>query len=252
MKITLIGTTGSIASEERGYPAILINDDLLLDCGDGTTQKLVKMGLIEGIKVICITHLHCDHYTGLFTLLWHYWICKRKKSITIIGPVGLKEALETIIKLVNTPNTLPSCDINYIELKDSTDVQELDEIYKLKAVKTEHDPLTMAFRVEENDKSMVYTSDTGLSDHLIKITSDCDVLIHETTFPDEFSGLAHQLHHSTPLDAATLANQSNASILVLNHVSSAFQDKISKFKEQAEEKFKKEVIIAKDFMVLEI
>lgn len=39
MKITFIGTSGGFLGAEKSFPAILINDDLLLDCGEGTTQN---------------------------------------------------------------------------------------------------------------------------------------------------------------------------------------------------------------------
>ena len=71
MKITFLGTAGSTLSEHRSYPAILINKDLLLDCGEGTTQKLLQVNAINTIKTIFFTHLHNDHLLGVFSLLWY-------------------------------------------------------------------------------------------------------------------------------------------------------------------------------------
>ena len=120
MKVTFIGTAGSTAAKNKGYPAILINDDLLLDCGEGTTQKLVQINSIKNIKTICLTHLHMDHYLGLFSLLWYYWLHNRNDDLTLIGPIGTKDTVKKILSLVNTPESMmKSFKIIYKEIKET-------------------------------------------------------------------------------------------------------------------------------------
>lgn len=252
LKITLLGTVGSVASKKRGYPAIVVNDNLLLDCGEGTTQKLIQLELIDTINTICLSHLHCDHYTGIFTLLWHYWIAKRTVDINIIGPKGIKETIEKIIKLVNTPISMRSCKLNYIELEENNEIQSIQNQHDIKGMKTNHVPLTFAFRISDGNKSMCYTSDTGPCKELVNLIKGSNVLITETTFPDKFSELAHSLRHSTPSDAAELAELSHCDTLVLFHISSYYEELLNNFKEEAERKFKKEVILAQDLLILEI
>lgn len=63
MKITFLGTAGSIMTENKSFPSILINNDLLLDCGEACTQKLLKLKFINTIDTICISHLHGDHFS---------------------------------------------------------------------------------------------------------------------------------------------------------------------------------------------
>ena len=251
MRVTFLGTGGSLVSAERGYPAILINDDLLLDCGEGTTQKLIKLDAVEHIQTICITHLHCDHFTGLFTLLWHDWILKRKESLTIVGPEGVENAVESILTLVHTPPYMRTFDIHYHELKDGDDIQHVANGYDITCLKTDHEPLTFAYRIEEDGVSACYTGDTGPERDLVRLTGGCHLLMHEASFPGRMRELAHGVHHSTPKDAATLARRSHSEVLALLHVSSTLLGDLSALKSEAEEVFKKRVIIAKDLMSLE-
>ena len=84
------------------------------------------------------------------------------------------------------------------------------------------------------------------------LVKNCDMFICETTMPDKWSDFAHEYFHSTPSDAANIANAAQCKKLVLFHIASHFINQIDKFQKQAEQKFKKEVIIAEDLMELEI
>ena len=162
MKLTFLGTAGSTISVDRNYPAFLVNDDLLLDCGEGTTQQLLKnKSLTNKIKTICITHLHNDHFLGAFSLLWHYWISQRKEDIEIIGPPKLEKTFETILNLVNTPERMRSFKIHYKELKESDEIQDVKTDYKIKAIKVNHGIEAFAYRIESENKSICYSGDKG-------------------------------------------------------------------------------------------
>lgn len=253
MKVTLLGTAGSLIAKNKGYPAILINDDLLLDCGEGTTQKLVQLDLIKNIKTICITHLHNDHFLGAFSLLWHYWLNQRKEELQIIGPPQLKSTFETILKLTHTPEgMMSSFKVNYKELKETNSVQTINENYKIQYISMEHGFPAFAYRIERNGKSFCYSGDTRPTDNLNKIAQDCDLLVCECTLPDDMHEFAHKHKHCTPSDVGKIAAAVNIKKLVLTHISSFFLGRLDEFKKSAEKYFKKEVIIAEDLMELQI
>ena len=62
MKATFLGTARSILTAEKSFPSILIDENLLLDCGEGTTQKLIQINSIGKVKSIYLTHLHADYF----------------------------------------------------------------------------------------------------------------------------------------------------------------------------------------------
>jgi ribonuclease Z len=253
MKITFLGTVGSFISKDRTYPSILINNNLLLDCGEGTTQNLLKIDMIQNITTICITHLHNDHFMGIFSLLWYYWINERKETLKIIGPADTKSTIEKILDLIHTPERMKSFEIEYIPLKDIIEIQSIEEEnYTIKANKTSHLDPTFALRVEENGKSVCYSGDTKPIQGLITFFDNCNLLIHESTFPDEFQNLAHQLYHSTPHDIADIANKSNCINIALIHISPTFHDQIDKFYTQVRKHFTGTIFIPDDLSMLEI
>ncbi len=254
LRVTFLGAGGSSVTKVRGALGLLINNDLLIDCGDGITQKLVKVGAINSITTICITHLHCDHYIGIFSLLWHMWIMNRKESLKIIGPKGLKNTIETILKLVNSADDMATCEIDYEEIEDSNDLITLNTEYRLKCIKMDHIPLTFAFRIQdkESDKAICYSGDYKPNENLKVLAKDCDLLISEATMPNNLADLAHKHNHSTPIDAAKIAKDANCKKLALVHISAVFKHQLKKMKKEANSIYSKEIILPEDFMELEV
>lgn len=254
VNVTFIGTVGSALTADQTYSSILIDENLLLDCGEGTTQKLIKLNMINKIETICITHLHNDHIMGIFSLLWYYWIAsQRTRPLKITGPPKLEYTIKKILELINTPKDAFKFEIQMEELEDIEEIQILNgNEYKISAVKAEHNPISFAYRIEkmENGSSLVYTGDTRPVNRLIELARDCDLLICESTFPDEMADYAHKYGHCTPSDASELALKAGVPHLILTHISAIFQNKkeIEKFKMQAENSFKNKVKIARDLM----
>lgn len=248
LKLTFLGTAGSIISATRGYPAFLINDDLLLDCGEGTTQKLIQLDSIDTIKTICLTHRHLDHFIGIGALLWHFGLAKRKEPLEIIGSPGIEHTINTILDLAHTPDKLKPFKITYKELEDTEDVQIIGGKYNLSSIQADHSIISFSYRVEFEGKSICYIGDTKPNPRLLKLVKNCNLIISEATLPDNLKKHAHDIGHSTPSDAAQIATEAGCDTLALVHISSYFQNQIDDFKKEAEAVFSKEVIIPEDLM----
>ena len=99
--LTLLGCGGSMPMPKRFVSSLLIaynGKKILLDCGEGTqvSMKIANTGF-KSIDVICITHIHGDHIIGLPGLLGTIGNSGRVEPLTIIGPVGIKEAVEGLM-----------------------------------------------------------------------------------------------------------------------------------------------------------
>jgi len=73
VRVKFLGTSSAVPTKDRGLPAILvktIGDSILLDCGEGTQRQMImaKESIMDIDKVV-ITHLHGDHFFGLFPLI---------------------------------------------------------------------------------------------------------------------------------------------------------------------------------------
>ena len=260
MKIQFLGTAGSALLEDQNYSSILIDDVILLDCGEGTTQRLIKLGFINNIRLICITHLHNDHFVGIFSLLWHYWIISQRTiPLIIIGPPETKKTIQTILKLINTPDNVFKFKFIFYELKDINSIQKLEidfKPYTIQSIKADHKPITFSYRIFDirNNKSLTYTGDTRFTERIIELADGSNLLICESTVPDNFYEFAKRYFHCTPSDAGQIATKANVEILALTHISPLFrkEKEMGEFKEEASKKFKNKIVVAKDLFILYI
>lgn len=102
--ITLLGCGGSMPTPDRYLSSTLISyrgRKILIDCGEGTqvSMKIVNSGF-KSIDYICITHIHGDHIIGLPGLLSTIGNSGREETLTIIGPEGIKEAVDAFMVIV--------------------------------------------------------------------------------------------------------------------------------------------------------
>ncbi len=99
--LTLLGCGGSMPMPNRFLSSLLIaynGRKILVDCGEGTqvSMKIANTGF-KTIDVICITHIHGDHIIGLPGLLGTIGNSGRVEPLTIIGPEGIKEAVDGLM-----------------------------------------------------------------------------------------------------------------------------------------------------------
>lgn len=72
-------------------------------------------------------------------------------------------------------------------------------------------------------RSFAYCSDTKYNERIIPIIRNVDMLYHETTFLKDKAKVALEKFHSTTIDAANIANKSNAKKLLIGHYSSRYK-----------------------------
>jgi len=71
----------------------------LIDCGEGTQFRLRELQLgFSRLKGIAISHLHGDHYFGLFGLLNTLSMSGRREPLYLFGPPGLDSAITEILR----------------------------------------------------------------------------------------------------------------------------------------------------------
>jgi ribonuclease Z len=106
MKITILGcfaATPSTISNSTAQVLELKNHTILIDCGEGT-QVQIRKSKIKFTKInhIFISHLHGDHVFGLVGLLSTFSLLNRKNTLTVFGPKGIEELINTNLKLSAT------------------------------------------------------------------------------------------------------------------------------------------------------
>ncbi len=102
----------------------------------------------------------------------------------------------------------------------------------------------------EKPKKYAFCSDTTYSEKIIPLVTNVDALYHESTFLNSEELLARKTMHSTAVQAATIAKNSNVRWLILGHYSTRYEN-ISLFKEEASSVFEN-VILADDGKIIDI
>ena len=69
---------------------------------------------------------------------------------------------------------------------------------------------------------ITYSGDSRPCEEMIQFAKDSTVLIHESTFSKEDNANAEEHAHSTSVDAADIAKQSNSKELILTHISTRY------------------------------
>ena len=96
--IALLGTGGMMPMPERFLSSMLlrINGRLIMtDCGEGTQVTLKMLGWgFKAIDMICFTHFHADHISGLPGMLLTIGNAGRTEPLKLVGPSGLKKVVD--------------------------------------------------------------------------------------------------------------------------------------------------------------
>lgn len=117
---------------------------VLIDCGEGTQIAIKEKGWsFKPIDVICFTHYHGDHISGLPGLLLTMGNADRTEPLTLIGPKGLERVVNAL--RVIAPE-LPFS-IQCIEIKDQEETFEMNG-YRLKAFRVNHNVTCYGYTLE--------------------------------------------------------------------------------------------------------
>jgi len=103
-KLTILGSNSALPTSKRFPTAHVLQvheQFFLIDCGEGTQIQIRKYKLsFNKIRYIFISHLHGDHYFGLFGLISTFSLLGRKAPLNIIGPPDLQEIINFQLKFL--------------------------------------------------------------------------------------------------------------------------------------------------------
>lgn len=255
---TIMGSGAAVPTLMRHCSGQVVNVGgyrLLLDCGEGTQHQMrAYRQKLQSVQLICISHLHGDHFFGLPGLLATLHLCGRTLPVTVIAPQGAQQALDVLLAL---SSTRLDYELRVIELSHADKrLVFTSPRCQIWAFPIWHSVPTYGYIIEEvsrsqsRPRSMAYCSDTGYHEELADYVRDVDLLCLESTFADDMVSVAEEKQHLTASQAAQIAQQAQVGQLLLTHFSARYRES-DVFLQQASAVFPN-VVLAEDGLVVPV
>lgn len=147
LDVCLLGTGGMMPLPNRWLTSLMTRyngKNLLIDCGEGTQIAVKEKGwTFKPIDVICFTHYHADHISGLPGLLLTMGNAERKEPLILIGPKGLTRVVSAL-RVIAPELPFP------IECVEITEPEQRFEIsgYQITAFRVNHNVVCYGYTIE--------------------------------------------------------------------------------------------------------
>ena len=246
----IIGSGTGIPTLRRGSPGhLLLSEDstVLVDSGSGTLRSMLEVEVpCQEVDVLLYTHTHPDHVSDLVPILF---ACKysdrpREKDLLCIGGPGFRHYFEQI-RGIYGPWIEPQS--YQLEVREISEKPILFRDLKILSKPMAHMPESVGYRIELRDgKSVALSGDTDYCTNIVDLACEVDLLVLESSFPDERKVAGHL----TPSLAGRIASQSRCKRLLLIHLYPVC-DQVD-VPEQCRRTYHGELIVGEDLMRIAI
>ncbi|WP_300574458.1 MBL fold metallo-hydrolase [Phenylobacterium sp.] len=258
LHVALCGAGSPMPDTRRAGPctAVVAGRRLfIVDAGSGASRNLTLMNLPPArVEAILLTHFHSDHMDGLGELLMQRWATSSATAPTPVhGPPGVETVVAGFAQAYSLdrgyriahhgPEVTPPAGYGatarpFAIPEGETSLVILDEPdLKITAFRVDHDPIEPAvgYRFDYKGRSAVLSGDTTPSPVVEAQARGADLLVHEALSIDlvnrqraaaEAAGRTNLAqifgditdYHTTPEQAAQLAERAGVKFLLLNHI----------------------------------
>jgi ribonuclease Z len=146
LDICLLGTGGMMPLPYRWLTSLMARyngTSILIDCGEGTQIAMKEKGWSpKPIDIMCFTHYHADHISGLPGMLLTMGNAEKTTPLTIIGPKGLAKVVNAL--RVVAPE-LPF-ELQYIEISENEQSFEFDG-FRIEAFRVNHNVICYGYNI---------------------------------------------------------------------------------------------------------
>lgn len=252
LHVYVCGSGSPMPDANRAGPCLAVlagRDGYIFDAGSGSVRKLGAMGFpMDRMQATFLTHLHFDHIDGLGELMIQAWMAGgRDTPLPIYGPYGTDRVVDGFIQAydidrgyriahhgpeVARPGGFGGAATNI----DESFTFERDGL-TIRTLRVDHAPIdnAFAFRLDYNGRSVVISGDLKYSEELAEFASGADLILHEALNAQMVGKLGDTLaargnadgakimadipdYHTTPEEAAEVAQLAGAQALVLYHL----------------------------------
>ncbi len=196
LDVCLLGTGGMMPLPHRWLTSLMVRyngKSILIDCGEGTQIAMKEKGWSpKPIDIICFTHYHADHISGLPGMLLTMGNAERTEPLLLVGPKGLTRVVSAL--RVIAPE-LPF-EIECMELTEPEQSIELDG-FRIEAFRVNHNVICYGYSIAIDrigkfhlEKAMELNIDRRYWNRLQK--GECVEVDGQTYTPDMVIGAARK------------------------------------------------------------
>ena len=223
--VTFLGTMAKKSSPFRNASGILVqtllDGNIILDCGEATLMQLYKCfgyeharQILSKVHTIFVSHMHPDHWIGIFDVFAEVLASNGNARVTIIAPDIMELHLRAYYLAFR------ELDFNFM----NANLMAFDPFehgrLSLRTIPVQHVGECYGIRINrEQDWSIVYSGDTKPCPRLVDEGRNTNLLIHEGTFQ---ANKANRKTHSTYFEAVDVSRAMNASFTIITHFAMPF------------------------------
>lgn len=146
LEVCLLGTGGMMPLPYRWLTSMMARyngKSILIDCGEGTQIAMKEKGWSpKPIDIICFTHFHADHISGLPGMLLTMGNAERTEPLLLIGPKGLTRTINAL-RVIAPELPFP---IECVEITENEQSFVFDG-FRIEAFKVNHSVLCYGYNI---------------------------------------------------------------------------------------------------------
>ncbi len=227
----------------------------LVDIGPSSARNVGAFALPSAaLSGVLLTHFHSDHIGDLGEINTQSWMAGRDHPLPVYGPPGVERVVDGFVQAYALDRGYRAAVVSIIspqawvmephaviipgsaQQKGSAIVLRRNGL-TVTAFTVDHAPVAPAYgyRFDYGGRSVVISGDTAKSANLIGAAAGADLLIHEAqakhmirivqqVAKEQHNVLIEQTlngiqrYHSSPVEAAEVANQAGVKLLVMSHL----------------------------------
>jgi ribonuclease Z len=255
LSVLLCGTDAPLPDPRRAGACTAVSaggDIYIVDSGLTSVRNLLMWRVpLAHVKAVLLTHFHSDHIGELGELQLQTWVAGRKTPLRVYGPPGVEDVVSGFNLAYShdadyrtahhganfLPRNIADLSATAIPMTGATAPALKANGLVITAIRVDHGPVKPAYgyRFDYGGRSVTISGDTSAYEPLAAAARDSDVLVHEAQSNDLVAILGAALdkagnhraakimhdipsYHTTPVQAAQIANDAHAKLLVFTHV----------------------------------